>query len=186
MKEMTALPERIRKEVRRTRFWKWVLTLLWVALWAVGVWRYYAHHPASQPNWMLIPFAVAVLALPFWMFRFGQVFDRSFEGEIVKIKYRMMSDVPVFSEGLERVERHETAILYVRPDRGGKKKLACPRLWRSADRCYAVGDRVKHIPMVALPKNLSKAPEGGNLCLVCGVLSPDSHETCAACGRPLF
>ncbi len=185
---LAALPSDVRHDLRHQKGWWVVLSVLWYILWAVGVWRYWAGHPDFTPNYMFAPFCAAVLLLPLWIFRLRIVlFDRVWSGEIVRIKYRMMSDIPVFSEGLDRVERHETAVLYVRRTADGRmKKLACRRLCHAADRCYRVGDTVRHIPFVALPQNLSREPEEGRLCLVCGTLSRDSHDRCAACGRTIF
>lgn len=182
------LPSDVQKGIRHQRRCWVVLSVLWYLVWGTAVWRYSAGHPDFTPNYMALPFAAAVLLLPLWIFRLRVVlFDRPWTGEIVRIKYRMMSDIPIFSEGLERVERHETAILYVRRHKNGRvKRLACRRLWRSADRCYRVGDTVRHIPFVALPQNLSREPEEGRLCLICGTLSTDSHTFCAACERTLF
>ena len=185
---ITALPSDVQHNLRHQKRWWIALSVLWYLMWATGVWRYWAGHPDFTPNYMFVPFCTAVLLLPLWIFRLRIVlFDRAWSGEIVRIKYRMMSDIPVFSEGLDRVERHETAVLYVRRAADGRvKKLACRRLWHAADRCYRVGDTVRHIPFVALPQNLSREPEEGRLCLVCGTLSRDSHECCAACGHTIF
>lgn len=187
MHDTFTLPPQVRRTVTRQRRVRILLSLLWYLVWAAGLWHYYATDATRHPNWILPVFVAVLLVLPLWIFRLWEVvLDRPFTGEIVKIKYRMMSDIPVFSEGLERVERHETAILHVRRPNGKVKKLACRRLWRSADRCYKVGDTVRHIPLVALPQNLTREPEEGRLCLVCGVLSTDSHVHCAACGREIF
>ena len=187
MHDTFTLPRDVQRTVNRQRRKRILLSLLWYLVWGAGLWHYYAVDATRHPNWILPIFVLALLLLPLWIFRLRDVvLDRPFTGEIVKIKYRMMSDIPVFSEGLDRVERHETAILYVQREKGRPKKIACRRLWRSADRCYKVGDRVRHIPLVALPQNLSRPPEEGRLCLVCGVLSTDSHLHCAACNREIF
>ena len=188
MENRFVLPAPVAKEVRRRKLKRVGISLIWYAIWGVSLWRYYAVDATRHPNWILPIFVLALLLLPLWIFRLRDVvLDRPYEGEIVRIKYRMMSDIPVFAEGLDRVERHETAVLYVQREKGRRpKKIACRRLWRSADRCYKVGDRVRHIPLVALPQNLSRPPEEGRLCLVCGVLSTDSHVHCAACDREIF
>jgi len=187
MTDTYTLPADIQKFVARQKRKRIILSLLWYALWGAGIWHYYAADPARTPNWILPIFIALLLALPLWMCRLWPVlFHRRYTGEIYKIKYKMMSDIPVFSEGLERVERHETAILYVRREDGKKRRIACRRLWRAADRCYKVGDRVRRFPLVPLPQNLSRSPEGGRLCLVCGVLSPDSGVHCAECGRTII
>lgn len=187
MKNSGVLPESIKKEIQKRKTRRILATLLWYALWGVSLWRYYAVDASRQPNWILPIFVVALLLLPLWIFRLWEVvLDRPFTGEIVRIKYRMMSDIPIFQEGLDDVERNEAAILFVRRGRRRAKKLSCRRLWRAADRCYKVGDTVRHMPLVPLPQNLSHPPEGGRLCLMCGVLSEDSHAHCAACGREIF
>lgn len=184
---LAALPSDVRHWLRHQARWLTIITILWYILWGVSIAQYYVRHPEAQVHYTLPLFAGALLILPLWIFRFRVVlFDRPFEGEIVKIKYRMMSDVPIFSEGLERVERHETAILHVRRANGKVKKLACRRLWRAADRCYRVGDRVQHIPFLPLPKNLSHEPEGERLCHVCGTLSDRHGERCIECGHTIF
>lgn len=186
---LSVLPADVAHHVRHQRRGWVIVSALWYIIWGVSVWRYFAGHPDAEVVGYMVPiFTAAVALLPLWIFRLGKVlFGRIWSGEIVKIKYRRMSDIPIFSEGLERVERHETAVLYVRRKPGGRtRRIACRRLARSADRCYRVGDRVRHIPFVALPQNLSRRPEGERLCLVCGTLSENSHDTCIECGHAIF
>ncbi len=187
MKLKEILPDDVRQTVHR-QYWRSVLlTAGWYLLWTVSIIGYYMRAPSLRVHWSLFVFGTALLILPFIIFRFRVVvFDRVCEGEIERIKYRMMSEIPVFSEGLDRVERHETAILVVRLSNGRIRRFACRRLWRAADRCYHVGDTVRHIPFVSLPQNLTCRPEEGRLCLVCGVLSRDSRQTCVECGHSII
>lgn len=185
---LSSLPADVYAVLRRRRRWRVIVSLLWYLMWGVAIWRYYVHNPDARPNFMLPLFVALLLLLPLWMFRLREVlFDRVWSGEVETVKYRMMSDIPVFSEGLERVERHETMVLYVRRTSDGKrKKVPCRRLWHAADRCYRRGDTVRHIPLLPLPQNLSRRPEGGELCLVCGTLSEHSGETCIECRHTIF
>ncbi len=181
------LPPDVKQTVQKKRWRSIGLSLAWYALWAVSVWQYYLNNTDVRPHWTLLFFALAVLLLPLWMFRLGWVlFDRPWMGEIVKIKYRKISEIPFLSEDVGRVERHETAVLIVRLPNGRNRRALCRGLGYAADRCYGVGDTITHVPLVTLPKNLTREAEGGRLCLVCSTLSGDSHEHCAACNRTIF
>ncbi|MBE6757465.1 MAG: hypothetical protein E7552_02795 [Ruminococcaceae bacterium] len=181
------LPADVKRAVRKIRWRSIGCSLVWYLLWAVSLWQYYARNSDVHPHWSLLFFTLAVLLLPLWMFRLDKaLFDRSWTGEIVKIKYRKMSEIPFLSEDIGRVERRDTAILYVRLPNGKKRRTACRRLWYAADRCYKAGDTVRHIPLVPLPQNLTAKPEGGKLCLMCATLSEDSHEHCAACNHTIL
>ena len=181
------LPSDVKRVVRKKRWRSIGLTLAWYILWGVSVWQYYVHTPEAHPHWTLLFFALAVVLLPLWMFRLGRVlFDRSWTGEIVKIKYRKISEIPFLSEDVGRVDRHETAVLITRTANGRKRRALCRGLGYAADRCYKVGDTITHIPLVTLPKNRTSEPEGGRLGLVCSTLSEDSRIHCAACDRTIF
>lgn len=181
------LPTDVKRLVCKKRWRSILLSFAWYALWAVSVWQYYVHTPEARPHWTLLFFALAVLLLPLWMFRLWRVlFDRTWTGEIVKIKYRKISEIPFLSEEIGHVERHETAVLITRLPNGKRRRALCRGLGYAADRCYAVGDTITHLPLVTLPKNHTRTPEGGRLCLVCSTLSEDSHAHCAACNRTIF
>ncbi len=181
------LPPDVKRTVWKKRWRSIGLSLLWYVLWTVSVWQYYLHNTDVRPHWTLLFFALAVVLLPLWMFRLGRVlFDRPWTGEIVKIKYRKISEIPFLSEDVGHVERHETAVLITRLPNGKKRRALCRGLGYAADRCYQTGDTIVHIPLVTLPKNLTREAEGGRLCLVCSTLSEDSHAHCAACDRTIF
>lgn len=187
MKNSSVLPPDVKRAVDKIRWRSIGYSLLWYLLWTLGVWQYYRHNADMHPHLSLLFFALAVLLLPLWMFRLDRVlFDRPWKGEIVKIKYRKISEIPFLCEDVGRVERRETAVLHVRLANGKKRRAACRRLGYAADRCYKVGDTVLHLPLVLLPQNLSRSPEGGRLCLMCATLSEDSHEHCAGCQHTMF
>lgn len=185
--EKFVLPQDVQKAVRKTRWRSIVCSALWYLFWSVSVWQYYVRNPDMSPHWTLLVFAAVVLLLPFWLFHLDRaLFDRPWVGEIVKIKHKKMSEIPFLSEDVGRVERHETAVLVVRLPNGKKRRAVCRKLGHAADRCYQVGDTIRHIPLVPLPQNLTSEPKDGRLCLMCATVSEDSHEHCAVCNHTIF
>ena len=116
------------------------------------------------------------LALPFFALKLHKdVFDKSWEGEIVSLKTHLVSK----ATGTRTFITREHICFTVRTE---KDILLCDRPAAELAR-FGIGDRLRHIKGTKYLQSLRK--NGVRDCVMCGAIIRESGNTCPHCGFSL-
>ena len=134
----------------------------------------------SKALLMILPF---LLVVPFIVKPRKIIFDKIWQGRIERIDYftgMVNNDITVRSQKLTRFHH---IILLIVDDEGNDHQITLDKKY---EKCYAVGDRVVHLPGLVYPANLDGKKRERRVCVCCGSIAPHTDADCVGCGNPFF
>ena len=126
------------------------------------------------PFLLIIPFAVKPRKI---------LFDKMWQGRIERIEYftgMVNNDATPRSYKLTRFHH---IILSIADEKGDDHQVTLDKKY---EKCYAVGDRVIHLPGLVYPANIDAKSRERRACVCCGNIAPHTDDNCIGCGKPFF
>lgn len=172
----------LRAYVQRKRLKVWLITLAWELFWTV-VFVYYFQRDHRKFN-----FRFAVVLGLFWifgLFLFGWVqmlFDRSWQGTIVRIDYKDVMMMDSLTRGRRLTQQ---MWLHIVEENGRKHKITLVKK-RNFERYYHVGDKIVHHSGLPYPESNDGADQHLCVCSLCGGVELTETDHCHGCGATLI